>query len=444
MSFFNIDREIIVLKTVIENKKEAGIWLLAHLQDDHFGYNINKEIWERIKLYLSRGKDIPSLNVFKDDTGLSTEAITILAGSLLSLNNLIDSQNSLDILETYRKKRGMHNFLLKASTSFNDINVDINKTIQDLETNLITLRSTQSSLEIIRAGLNNNSAHIIDNILHGDPNVLIKTGIDKFDNKSGGFARGDFVVLVGPSGGGKSLLALQMALNQYQMGYNSCIVSFEMNEIEIYQRILSNLADINHGIIKRKLLNPGEKNKIQEKWLKFKTYGQKENCNLSLICPKQGLNASQICNILKPYNYDCVYIDYLSLVDHTEGKTEAIKLGNSARIFKLGATGNNSVIVGLAQYNEEKKRIKYATAIQDHASYLWQWEYGDDERELQKIDLIQNKVRNGERFKIPMIPDFNKCRWGNGVETNEYENKNITHIPTMEVLENTMFDGDDL
>ena len=445
-TYYNVNREIVVLKTIIfYATKEISTWLLARVQEDHFGYLPNKEIWNRIKFYLTKGYELPSSSTFKEDPTFSLDAINILSGDVSPVLTLTDAITSFNILEEYRLKRGFFETLTTSSELLNK-DTDIKENIETLHTNLLKLQAKQSDLEIINTGFNSNDSTIIKDILDSAPEILVPTGITKFDNLSGGWAKGDLVALVGPSGGGKSLLAQQILLNQYQMGYNVCLVSFEMREIEIYQRILANICDINHTSIKRHQLTDKEKINIKNKWELFTQHGETSNCRLSIINPKQELTASQISSLLKPFNYDCVFIDYLSLIAHTTGNTEAERLGNSARQFKIGAIANNTVIVILAQYNEEKKRIKYSTAIKDHVSFLWQWEYGESERELGQTEIYQNKTRNAEQFKIPMLTDFAKSKWINGDTTSTYTNSNVSiqQAPTMLTAEEIYFGDSDL
>lgn len=457
LTWYIADRETCVLKTIIKHsKEEIGIWLLARMIDDHFGYEPAREVWERIKIYCSRGKELPSIEVFKDDTALSEEAKILLSGTLTPLETIEDATASWDILEDYRKRRGLYNILSDASANYAkpESEMDVAATINELETKLVSLHSQQSSFKILETGMEGNAKDLIHTILNSNPEVLVPTGIDKFDRLSGGWAKGDLVALVGPSGGGKSLLAQQILINQYEMGLNVCLVSFEMNEVEIYQRILANISDVEHSKIKRSVLTDQEKKKIQARWHMFDAKGEQKNCKMSIINPKQALTASQICNLLKPYNYDCVFIDYLSLVTHTTGNTEAERLGESAKTFKQGAVANNCVMVTLAQYNEEKKRIKYSTAIKDHVSFLWQWEYGEQQRELGQTDIIQNKTRNADRFNIPMFTEFKVSRWSSAPDTNNYGGNNNTtpantnmfsvmDAPSMNNME-IAFDDDDL
>ena len=72
----------------------------------------------------------------------------------------------------------------------------------------------------------------------------ISTGISSLDSILGGFKPGEMVVIGARPSVGKSILALTFCVNAAKHGKRVLLVSLEMNEVEITERILANTANI--------------------------------------------------------------------------------------------------------------------------------------------------------------------------------------------------------
>lgn len=72
----------------------------------------------------------------------------------------------------------------------------------------------------------------------------IKSGIGPLDSLLGGFKAGEMVVVGARPSVGKSILALTFCVNAARQGKRVLLVSLEMNEVEITERILANSASI--------------------------------------------------------------------------------------------------------------------------------------------------------------------------------------------------------
>lgn len=72
----------------------------------------------------------------------------------------------------------------------------------------------------------------------------ISTGIPSLDNILGGFRDSEMIVIGARPSVGKSILALSFCLNAAKEGKRCLFVSLEMNETEITERALANLADV--------------------------------------------------------------------------------------------------------------------------------------------------------------------------------------------------------
>lgn len=77
-----------------------------------------------------------------------------------------------------------------------------------------------------------------------NPDVM-KTGFDKLDELSGGFRKGELVLLGGYTGGGKTSLALNIALNVAKSGKRVVYFSLEMLKSEMHKRLVAMMTGFN-------------------------------------------------------------------------------------------------------------------------------------------------------------------------------------------------------
>jgi replicative DNA helicase len=99
-------------------------------------------------------------------------------------------------------------------------------------------------------------------LLERDPSkgiVGVPTGFRDVDDRTGGFREGDFVVLAGVPGSGKTALALQIAITAaHKHNIESAFVSAEMTRTDLVERAVANLARIETHKLRTAQLSPDE------------------------------------------------------------------------------------------------------------------------------------------------------------------------------------------
>lgn len=81
---------------------------------------------------------------------------------------------------------------------------------------------------------------------------FIPSGIAAFDSLTGGLARGSAVVLGARPSMGKTAISLHIATRAALAGYAVCIYSLEMTEMELAQRILSGISQVDASKLRHK------------------------------------------------------------------------------------------------------------------------------------------------------------------------------------------------
>jgi hypothetical protein len=60
----------------------------------------------------------------------------------------------------------------------------------------------------------------------------------------------------------------------------------------------------------------------------------------------------------------------------------------------------------MAQLDEESNKVKYSKAMRHHASYVWKWQYGEEQEETGEVLVEQEKARHCRRFPMELIANF--------------------------------------
>ena len=179
--------------------------------------------------------------------------------------------------------------------------------------------------------------------------IGIPSGIDVIDKTFGGWQAGDFVVLLGWTGVGKSFIARLFAVNAWKAGYRPMIISLEMNKKQEGQRLDT-------------LLNNGEGHFTNTDLIKanpdivdtYESWGENmfEGKQPIYLITSEGLETADQNMVqakIDQYQPDMVILDYHGLFDDATGaRTETEKAKNLSKAFKRIAVKNNVPIIDVA------------------------------------------------------------------------------------------------
>lgn len=233
----------------------------------------------------------------------------------------------------------------------------------------------------------------LDESLEGTAEDFMPSGFAYFDREYGGFSRGNVLLLAAPSGRGKSAMMQRMAMLQYMMGLNVLVISFEMTNQELRERLLSSVSKMKHQDIRMKKLIKEQKDLIRKKVKDFIQTGSGNK--LTLWGTSDDMSVPEISAIVSHMNYDVVYIDYIGLLKQPVGKEQHQAYGDIVRDCKLMAKKNKQLVVPMAQLDDETLKIKYSKAIKANCDFIWGWELNQMEKEMGVLKIDQLKVRHG-------------------------------------------------
>lgn len=161
-----------------------------------------------------------------------------------------------------------------------------------------------------------------------------------------GIKSGQLGILLAYPAIGKSWMALYMAVQAWKQGKSPLILSLEMTEQEVRNRIISIIAD---GKFSHRAISAGRVDSDEfEAWASREFYGKPP----LRIISNDGLgeiNPNVIRAKIDQYKPDMIFIDYLQLmVDNGRSENETVKIKNLSRELKLLAISEQIPVVAIA------------------------------------------------------------------------------------------------
>lgn len=243
----------IVLYKVL-NDPEASIDIWPRLKLYHFNTEYS-QIYVAISKYYNKYNKIPSFEDLKitlrDDSLLNK----IRALELLTVSDDIDADIATEALtDQYTQEE-----TLEQLSKFVDniVHYDTIEVKQKLGEILLVLEErTESSEDIF---LMNDLLVFDEQEIHNKIPLGLNNTIDARD---GGTALTELIMIGGGRGSGKTIVACNVATNQYTQGNSSIIFSIEMRGREIFNRNLSILSGVDNSNIRKMQLSREELNKL--------------------------------------------------------------------------------------------------------------------------------------------------------------------------------------
>jgi replicative DNA helicase len=384
---------------------------MRSIDESYFYSPESVEVYRSILRLTAENGQSPTYRLLIEDPDISEEARSHLRDSIATVQNVDDAGRAAKILNKYRQKRGIYNLAAYLGDHISKSKVDIDDLLQKSATALNIIRSRKSTEDsFVHFGKNNSSLKIAQSLLYEDNSEdVIPTGISPFDDASGGLLRGSLFTIGATSGGGKSAMAAQIAINQAEMGYKVLVVPLEMSKREMTARIMANVTGYDVTDILTQRLSTDDRDRCYRKFRKWLKRVRLKGGRLTIFKPEEDMTAEEIMAATAAYNVDVITIDYISLLKGMDGDDQWRQLGAVARYGKINAENQNRVVILLCQVDESGK-IRYARAISEHSSNSWIWIATKETKETGLTKIEQPKSRNSKSFAFYVKFDYSKMR----------------------------------
>lgn len=245
----------------------------------------------------------------------------------------------------------------------------------------------------------------------------VNLGFRGLDEILGGLEGGDLTIIGARPAVGKSAFALQVILHFASLGKRCGYFNLEMQEKQIYERLLAAKSGVGLTRIRRaKAFNTDEEKSAIDK--ANEELAKQDN----IVITTGSKRISDIRAESKAAGYDVIVIDYLQLVksDRTYGSNRYAEVGAISHAVKALAMELNIPIIGLCQLNRssEGREDKEPTMgelresgdfEQDASVILLLWNTNKDDRSEKCIKV--EKQRQGRTGKVKLKFDGGHMRF---------------------------------
>jgi len=405
--------ELAALRGMCSPNKAISGKLVAGLDETYFHNEEAIDAYKKITKCITEDGEPPSWSGLKEDPSLSEDTREFLGNLRVKIRKTGQVMSAIRILNRYRKLRGLYLLGEDVVNNLQAKRVDEEDMLERVSDTITKLRVNKSIKDLaLHFGKGNNSYDLVKDMVYNDSDDhYIPSGFRDFDIRNGGFFLKSLITIAGSTGGGKSALSSQLAINWARLGIPTVLVPLEMSKEEQTGRILANLSGIDIRKILLKRLTKEEKEIVIQKYKKFVRRANKKGGRYTIFKPQQDMTIEEILSIVPVYGPKVIIVDYISLLKGVSDENQWLKLGNVARYCKIFASNNNCIIVLVAQLSEEGK-VRYSRAISEHSDYAWYFMATKETKENEIMNIEQGKGRNAELFPFSLRAQLSTMRIG--------------------------------
>ena len=357
-SLVNTEAERVVLGTLMTEISTHN--RIDDMSSNMFSERSSKSVFKAID-YLNRNEksiDLPNIS-----SVLKSKGIDISISSLTNLTmygNLYSFKGSLEIIKSLQLKRNVFERAKRLSEGI----------LQGKDTDTLLYEFEQFKNEIESSEDNyDDSIQSITAALFEDFNSETETGfnfgIDVLDKTIGGLFKTEVTTIGAKSGVGKTALALFIALNVAIQGKKVLIITREMTNKHIVQRLITRLTAISSNKMKKKTFDSDD-------WVNI--VGSISELNKQNIFINDKISTvSGIRKRVKNLKPDLVIVDYLQLLT-PEGKDNSREreVATLSRGLKEMAQSFEIPVIQLTQLNDGFKGRPYGEGAVRESRAIYQ------------------------------------------------------------------------
>ncbi len=364
------------------------------------------DVWNFIHNYYEQNQTVPPINIvceeFRDfdytsDTGSTKHHLEQLRAEYLNDNIKMMLRSAANDLQDGKATDALNSLITETANLKR-----ITSTIRDLD--VTDVDSAVAYFEHIKK--------LQESGTHG-----IYTGLAGFDNYlPAGITPGQFGVLLAYPAIGKSWMALYLAVQAWKNGKSPLIVSLEMTETEVRNRVFTILGQ---GMWSHRKLSGGNVEiDMFKKWSE-KMFANKPSINIISNDGIGEVSPSVLRGKIDQYKPDIVFVDYLNLMtSNTKTDNEVVKMKNLSRELKLLAISEEIPIVAISSATPDDVTDMNSVPTLGQTSWSRQIAYDADwllalgrAPNSDVLEAVFRKNRNGYLGEFMVQVDFDSGRF---------------------------------
>lgn len=398
-----------------EELEKAMLYYLIYEQEDYvldetdFAFERNKRIIKAINELKAEKKEISIISLQSRISANNKQVIEYLT-SLSEYVYATTADYIYNQVIELSKKRKLMELLQKSITELMEVeNIDI--FMQDKIKQINKIAEIDEKEQTFVEQVVETSTEIEKNTLQ-KPDYTLYTGITDLDKMICGLHKQELTIIGARPGVGKTTLALQIAEHIAERGTETAIISLEMSDTQVIQKLISRRARINSYKMRMGTLETKELEQVG--------IVSAEIAELPIHLITKARTIQHIENIARKLknknNLGLMVIDYIQLIKN-KGKfnSREQEVADITRTLKLLSLELNIPIIGLCQLNRNAARqeptladLRESGAIeQDADNILFLYQEAESTETVVDITLKLAKQRAGETGKISL--KFNKA-----------------------------------
>jgi replicative DNA helicase len=321
------------LISAVLNDKQLHVLLQANIDNL---LKTHKDIWQFIKRYAEHNKSVPPADIVVDKfrdfqpvagVGATKHHLEELQGEYLneSLKDIL--RNAAGSVQEGKGVGALEELITKTSELQKNTAVIRDIDVTDIDSTIAYFEQVQKDNELGARG--------------------IKTGLPGFDNYlPAGIMPGQLGVMLAYPGIGKSWFSLYFAVQAWKQGKSPLVISLEMSETEVRNRVLAIMGE---GIWSHRKLSNGEvETDMLRKWY-GKTIENKPEFRIISNDSGGEITPSVIRGKIDQYKPDFIIVDYLQLMSpNQKSDNETVRMKNLSRELKLMAISEEIPIIAIS------------------------------------------------------------------------------------------------
>jgi replicative DNA helicase len=290
------------------------------------------------------------------------------------------------------------------------------KALEELITKTSILKKNTSTIRDIDATDLEDAVAYYENVQRQNAlgAVGIKTGLAGFDNYlPAGIMPGQLGVFLAYPGIGKSWMALYFAVQAWKAGKSPLVISLEMSETEVRNRVFTIMGE---GLWSHRKLSNGDIDVGDlKRWHKKDLAGKPE---FHIISNDSGgeVTPSVIRGKIDQYKPDLIIVDYLQLMSpNQKSDNETVRMKNLSRELKLMAIGEEMPIIAISSATPDDVNKLDTVPTLGQTAWSRQIAYDADwvlalgrASNSDIIECVFRKNRNGFMGEFLVQADFDK------------------------------------
>lgn len=328
--------------------------IASFLEPEHFYLEPNRIIFEIARDLFNRQEPINQISIAHE---LETQEKLEDVGGRAYLAKVVDVVPTSIHIKHYAnlvRRTATMRTLINAAENISEIGFDndpdIENALSKAEDIIYSIRNDQPSRdfvplrETLTPYLETSSSDLADN-----ENRPISSGFKLLDDLLGGLQRSDMLVLAARPSVGKSMFALNLAINAAMNDQKVAIYSLEMGREQIATRMLATQARVNMHSLRMMRLSSSQENRLVD------AIGRLSDLSIFIDdSPVQGVAEmrGKARRLQLEYGLDFIIVDYMQLISNNKGSREtnrAQEVSEISRQIKAMARDLRVPVIAISQ-----------------------------------------------------------------------------------------------